>query len=121
MHHAVSRRIDRREDRVRLKPVQQKTHRCAVIGGVKAAGGLRFFSRIIDDQIRVAQTDAIDLSSSRRRGVSPASYTANRMLDEPLLIVRMQDDADVTDRRLSRRLPLLLQVPIPALHHFIPR
>jgi hypothetical protein len=26
--------------------------------------------------------------------VSPASYTANRMLDEPPLIVRMQGNAD---------------------------
>jgi hypothetical protein len=32
-----------------------------VVGGGKAAGDLRFSSRIVDDQIRTAQTDAIDL------------------------------------------------------------
>jgi len=60
MHHAVSRRFDRRKDRLRLEPVQQKTHRRAVVGG-KAAGALWFSSRIVDDQIRAARTDAIDL------------------------------------------------------------
>ncbi|MGK2942588.1 MAG: hypothetical protein ACSLFJ_13060 [Immundisolibacter sp.] len=33
--------------------------------------------------------------SSRRRGVSLASYIANRMLDEPPLIVRMQGNGEL--------------------------
>src|SRR5437763_285767 len=62
LHYTVSCSADRREDRLRLKPVQQKTHRRAVVGGSEAAGRLRFSSRILDDQSRAAQTDAIDLS-----------------------------------------------------------
>ena len=43
VHHAVSHGLDRREDRLRLEPVQQNTHRRAVVGGGKAAGDLRLF------------------------------------------------------------------------------
>ena len=41
VHHAVSHGLDRREDRLRLEPVQQNAHRRAVVGGGKAAGDLR--------------------------------------------------------------------------------
>jgi hypothetical protein len=60
VHHAVSHGFNQSEDRHRFKPVQQKTHRRAVVGGSKAEN-LRFSIRIIDDQIRTAQTNAIDL------------------------------------------------------------
>jgi hypothetical protein len=36
---------------------------CPLVGGGKAYGDLLFSSRIADDQIRAAQTDAIDLST----------------------------------------------------------
>ena len=36
VHHAVSRRFDRCKDRLRLKPIQQKPCRRAVVGGGKA-------------------------------------------------------------------------------------
>ena len=57
---AVSHRLDRREDRLRLEPLEQKIDPRAVVGGIEAAA-LRCSSRIADDQIRAAQPDAIDL------------------------------------------------------------
>jgi hypothetical protein len=37
VNHAVPRAFDRREDRLRLQPVQKVTHRRAVIGGYKTS------------------------------------------------------------------------------------
>ena len=45
VHHAVSHGFDRREDRLRLEPVQQNTHRGAVVGGGKAPRDLRCSAR----------------------------------------------------------------------------
>ena len=61
VHAAVSRGFDRREERLCFKPIQQKFPRRAVIGCGKAPEGRRFSGQIVDDQIRAAQTDAIDL------------------------------------------------------------
>ena len=53
--YAVSHSFYQPEDRLRLKPVEQKFHRRAVVGSGQAAGDLRFSSRIFDGQIRAAQ------------------------------------------------------------------
>ena len=61
VHQAVSHGFHRREGRLRLQPVQQKSRRRAVVGGGQAAG-LRFSRRIADRQIGAAHTDPIDLA-----------------------------------------------------------
>src|SRR5450432_2512012 len=62
MHDAMPYRLDQREGRECLEQVQQEIRCRTMVGGSKAARGLRFCSWIVDDQIRTAQTDAIDLS-----------------------------------------------------------
>ena len=46
---------------------------------------------------------SIVFPSSRRRGVSPASYTANRMLDEPPLMVSTQRFIDLISHQYDRQ------------------
>ena len=90
VHDAMSDGADRCEDRLRLEPVQQESDRRAVIGGGKTAGGLRRSSRITDDRFVPLSPMRSIFAARRRCSVLPASYTANRMLDEPPLIVRTQ-------------------------------
>ena len=58
VHHAVpgpfDLPFDRREDGLPLKPLQQKRHRCAMVGCGETAGDWRRSSRIVDDQVRAA-------------------------------------------------------------------
>jgi hypothetical protein len=61
LHHAMSDGLDRREDRLLLKPVEQKSHRHSVVGASNAAGGLPSRGWIVDNQSSAARTNAIDL------------------------------------------------------------
>ena len=100
VHHAVPGGFDRREDWLRLEPVEQKSHRRAVVGRGKAAGAVGCSAGSLTIRLVPVNPMRSIFPLSRRRSVSPASYTANRMLDEPPLIVRTQG-RDVT-RRLLR-------------------
>ena len=62
VHYTVTHSFYRGENRLRLKPVQQKSHCRPVVGGGKAAGTSWFSSRIVDGQSCAAQTDAINLA-----------------------------------------------------------
>ena len=62
VHDAVTDGLDRRGDRLRLEPVQQKTHRRAVVSRGKVPKDLQFSRRIADDQIGAVQPDALDFS-----------------------------------------------------------
>lgn len=68
-------------------PRKPKIHRLAVAGGGGASRGPRLSSRIVDDRTRATETDAIDLSIQTPPRCFACPYTANRMLEEPPLIV----------------------------------
>ena len=96
MHHAVPHRRDGGEARLRLQPLQKKTGRRGVIGGLDGTAGRGLPDGVMDREIRAAQADAIHLSRQPRRRPS-AWKSANLMLEEPPLIVRMQADFGFPD------------------------
>ena len=62
VHHAVSDGPDRREDRLRFQPTVDRAHGRAVRGCRQAAGPQRLPHPIVDDDVRAAEADPIDLS-----------------------------------------------------------
>ena len=85
VHDAVSRGCDRREDRLRLQPVQQRSYGRAVVGRGQRARSLRGSAGSLTMNVVSLTPMRSILPSSRRRSVSLVSYTANRMLDDPPL------------------------------------
>ena len=61
LNYAVSSGFDGRKDRLRFKPIQQKTYSCTVIGGSKRKCDLRFTRQTVCDHIRAAQTNTVNL------------------------------------------------------------
>ena len=101
VHHAVSCGADRREDRLRLEPLEQETHRSTVIAGGKAAGAGRCSSGVVDDQIRAAQTDAIDLATE-----TPPRRFAGLIHREADARRSAVDRQDAGQRRFHRSTPV---------------
>ena len=97
MNHPVPHRPDRSELILLFEPIHQEVCRRFVIVGGESATVLPIRGRLMECQIRPAQADAIDLSikSSLQRVADLAS--ANLMLEEPPLIVRMRGFAAFMD------------------------
>ena len=118
VHHAVPGGFDRREDWLRLKPVEQNSQRRAVVGRGKAAGPFGCSTGRLTTRLVPLNPMRSIFPSSRRRSVSPASYTANRMLDEPPLIVSVPESPEVDEvpacSHCRRRLEERRLVPRPS-------
>ena len=88
--HPVSHRPDRFETILFFEPIDQEIRCRFVIGGGEFAALLLFPGRVIERQIRPAQADAVNLSIKPSLQRFVGWYSANLMLDEPPLIVRMR-------------------------------
>src|SRR5438552_18376774 len=106
VHHAVSRGLDRRENRVRLSQSSRKPTAVRWSAPTTRRGACGFTAGSLTIKFVPLNPMRSIFPWISRHGVSPASYTANRILDEPLLIVRTQGNADFTGQLPSSAPPV---------------